>query len=157
VNIPANVTRHFKSQLVIEDVGASRTSAETRMGYVVARMRKVEAYIANGDYEAAATFSEAAVMIAFEAWLMYNRLKLSSSEGSHRAMADIVGWLAKRSGELIETWELHDLVEGREAILYRPWDTASGQDYAEKARTVAAAAVRVLAALPLLREEGSVR
>ncbi|HEX7591390.1 MAG TPA: hypothetical protein VF375_05510 [Candidatus Limnocylindrales bacterium] len=90
-------------------------------------------------------------MIAFEAWLMRYRLKLSTSERSHAAMADFVGWLAQRDGRQVGIWELHDLVESRSRIMYQPWDSAMTGERAERSVSLADMAVAVLAAFPPLQ------
>jgi hypothetical protein len=156
-SIPPNVARHVRSGLVISDPGASPISAETRMKYALDRLAKAGESLEVGDHDAAAMWSESALMIAFEAWLMKNRLKLATSARSHAAMADFVGWLSQRAGAGVDVWELHELVESRGRIMYHPWDAATTRDVAERAVAVAKVAVGVLAAFPPLRPQGAGR
>ncbi len=151
VNIPTNVARHIRSGLVVTDAGASRTSAETRMHFAEARLVKAEQAHVADDHEAAAMWAESAVMIAFEAWLMHCHLKLATSERSHAAMADFVGWLGQRAGVDVNVWELHELVESRGRIMYQPWDSTMTGARAAKALSLARIAVGVLAAFPPLQ------
>jgi HAMP domain-containing protein len=153
-NIPPNVARHVRSRLVIFDPGASPISAETRMQYALDRLARAGESLEAGDHDAAAMWSESALMVAFEAWLMKNRLKLATSEQSHAAMADFVGWLAQRAGAQVDVWELHELVESRGRIMDHPWDSATTREAAERAVSVAGVAVPILAAFPPLRPPG---
>ena len=149
---PDSVTRHFRSGLIIADTGASPVSAEVRMTYATARVAKARKYLVNGDYEGADTFCESAVVIAFEAWLMHHRLKFSTSFNSHQATADIAAWLMERSGHKIDTWAMHDLVSGRQAIMYRPWSVSTNTDDTSMAVALAADVVALLSTLPPIKD-----
>ncbi len=150
MNIPDSVARHVRSGTVIADVSANAETAKRRMSAADGQLTKARNYIANEDWEATAVFAESALMVAFEAYLMGVKLKLGTTAGSHQAMADITAYLARRAGVAVEPYQLHDVVDARDAILYHPWDLVAQRELAESAVDVVAKAVAVLKPFPPL-------
>jgi hypothetical protein len=153
MNIPTTVAKHIKNGLIVTDSGTSAVSAETRMTYATERIEKAKKYLESEDFEGAGTFCESAIVIAFEAWLMYNHLKFTTSEGSHKAAIDFIVWLAKRENISIEPSALYDLVANRQRILYNPWDIKTNQESVQKWVDLATVVVEMLVKFPKIKDE----
>ncbi len=148
MNVPENIAKLFRDRIIISDVTANSDTAKRRMTAAIGQLTKAQGFLVKKEWEAAAVFAESALMVGFEAYLMGRKLKVVTTGGSHRAMAAITSYLAKRAAVSIEPYQLNDVIEARAAILYHPWDISANKKLASDAVSAAKRALEVLRVFP---------
>jgi hypothetical protein len=120
MNLPENIVSLFRERIIISDVAANGDTAKRRMAAGTGQLTKARGFLAKEEWEAAALFAESALMVSFEAYLMGIKLKVATTGGSHKAMAAITTYLAKRASVAIEPYHF-----GRRRALIGPecWPT----------------------------------
>ena len=150
MNVPENIASLFRERIIISDVAANGDTAKRRMAAAIGQLTKARGFLAKEEWEAAALFAESALMVSFEAYLMGMKLKVATTGGSHKAMAAITAYLARRASVAIEPYQLNEVIDARADILYHPWDVKAQQKMATDAISTAELALEVLRGFPPL-------